>query len=999
MANPKFRKTLLVGLGGAGKLILTNLKRQFLDAYGAVPPSVRLFSLDTDEAFTSLRSARTGKQVSLDHNEFLHLRVEQPHKFIEASETVRQWYVLPMPAGAIERGAGAVRQNGRLAFFAHIAEIQSRIDRVVNGELSSADLPRQMENAVQSVGAATSFELLSGDPQIYVCGSLAGGTASGTFLDLAFLLRHRLPQAFVQGFFLLNWLYRNKAYAYRVGANAYAALAELDHFQSITFGARGTRPYSIRYGDEPVEVTTVPYNLFHLIDGKKENGETVDDVEAICEAVASTIFLAVGSMGDRVSSFVDNLHTHINTSPVRVWRGKAARYSSLGLGSIYYPARELHEVLSVENAVALCRSAAKEIEEGVAGPEAEAREKERAGRIAADVGALFQRLDLVRSAVRGKVSHPRPPLDLAIQKFHVAAPELLSGVFEGAEATLAAAEKEHVAVAGELFFEKAAAGLRQRIEEIGKDPALDKAFLRTWLDEAIARVQAMLTEASAELQRESDKATRLLEGARQQLLLAQGATYLPWVGGPRKSAVEAWSQTARESLEALARQAALGHERTFHERVLAELRRHLPESVPAASEAVKLLRQAETSLQQRAAVASDSLRLLATKEGQVLVGNGDTVVVKAGSVPGAAGGGAGGGGQAEPVPLQAISVPLSRFKAERNVHGAQDYLRLAEGDPGKLARAFLGFCQEKLQHLETVSVHEALSALGSRDPRGEKGYLEVQLDHLLRFASCMWSYSRGEITEAASLQFDRVIGLGVDDADSGRARYDGYVQQIKGKHHIKTDHSYSTTGDPHRIWLLAFAGPLPLYLISDLRRWKERYEEEIVPTYHIDRRLEMDVPDLFPQADAENLALRVLGMAIVPGIDVIQDRKIGSKQGHQFTAEAPEVAAMNSGRSMVWRLFRQMYQDVGTAVPGRDDNLLDVLVGLLRRKVKSTGPDELSRSIQEHVRKLKLKMEERDFSRLVSARLTYREIAELERFLEPAPRGYGMDLDRYLAGK
>jgi hypothetical protein len=65
-------------------------------------------------------------------------------------------------------------------------------------------------------------------------------------------------------------------------------------------------------------------------------------------------------------------------------------------------------------------------------------------------------------------------------------------------------------------------------------------------------------------------------------------------------------------------------------------------------------------------------------------------------------------------------------------------------------------------------------------------------------------------------------------------------------------------------------------------------------------------------------------------------------------------------------------------------------ISLIRRSLKS--------AIEAHNEHLRTKLEKRDFTRVVSARLTYREIQALGRFLQPQPRGYGMDVDKYLAG-
>jgi hypothetical protein len=110
---------------------------------------------------------------------------------------------------------------------------------------------------------------------------------------------------------------------------------------------------------------------------------------------------------------------------------------------------------------------------------------------------------------------------------------------------------------------------------------------------------------------------------------------------------------------------------------------------------------------------------------------------------------------------------------------------------------------------------------------------------------------------------------------------------------------------------------------------------------------------------------------------------------------------MNFGDPKVWDLFRTMYDEVrSNVVESGGKSLLEILQDALRTRVAKLRKDKLRALISAHVEKLEKKMAGRDFSRVVSARLTYREIKELKLFLEsPARRGYGMDLDAYLAGR
>jgi len=88
----------------------------------------------------------------------------------------------------------------------------------------------------------------------------------------------------------------------------------------------------------------------------------------------------------------------------------------------------------------------------------------------------------------------------------------------------------------------------------------------------------------------------------------------------------------------------------------------------------------------------------------------------------------------------------------------------------------------------------------------------------------------------------------------------------------------------------------------------------------------------------------------------------------------------------------------GTYNPKTKDNLLDLLIQLLREKLRPMlkNPKQkanLRAGIQTYIDKVKSKLNKREFSRLISAKLTYREVKALEKFLEK------MDLESYIAGK
>ena len=344
----------------------------------------------------------------------------------------------------------------------------------------------------------------------------------------------------------------------------------------------------------------------------------------------------------------------------------------------------------------------------------------------------------------------------------------------------------------------------------------------------------------------------------------------------------------------------------------------------APSEVIGALRATQAELEKMYRQERANYRLLMSKPNQIMVGGGHIVVVpwQEDSVSG----------------LEPTLLTYREFKADKNIHKAEDFA----GETEDLVELFRGYCRNELKDLKGVSVHQAIETVGKRMYGNKETYTKELFKHLFRSAAALWCYDEGRINELQQLQYDRIVNLGVFEQEEGINNYGGVVNEVKGTYGIRADHTFSTTGDPQRIWLLNFAATLPVYFLDDLDHSKKRYEEEMTPTYHIDSQFERELPDLFPADDIENLALRVLGMAIVPGIDVIHDEKLPPGQGHIFTFDDQDsVKKLNYGEPIKWRLFRDIYKEITDDYnpENRGNNLLDILMQLLREKVKSMKND------------------------------------------------------------
>ncbi|MFH2057649.1 MAG: tubulin-like doman-containing protein [Pseudomonadota bacterium] len=978
---PEFKKTILVGLGGAGKLICTHLKRLFIDEYGIVPPSIKFLSLDTDLAPISIRSALSQREYSLDDKEFLHMKVDQPVEFIKNS-SVNNWFIKPLPAGSISKGAGAIRQVGRLAFFYHINEFKRRFDNL-HTQLNAQDLNIKMAYARDELGANTNFILSESDPEVYICGSLAGGTGSGTFLDVGIFLRDQVPNALIHGFFLLNWVYRNKAFANRVPCNVYAALSELDNMQSIMFGDKEFAPYKISYADKEVIVDKPPFSLVHLVDGRNEYGQNINEVGNLCETTANAIFLSVGSMGDAVASVVDNLLAHIHVSPPGIWNGKYARYSSFGVSSIYYPAVELHKLISVDNANKLCSMALSEVEGAARNPNAASQRNES---IQLDVNnSLGQNaLNLLnRVFVSDKVCPFQAPIAFPIQPFFVSDkgfPAMIDHQFAQEKKNLTNKLNLAWEENSKQFIQDTIMALDLKINDIIGSPKFDQAYLKGWIDESIDLLTTQLSEITKAINTETETVNNHLENSTQLKDISVQSRYIPFVGGARKKAVENWAVAITSYFASFKKLCRFEFENKFYSQILEFLRSKKPSSVDSPSEVLNALNNTQNILRNLNREEQANLKILKSKSNQILIGNGNSVIIP---------------GEKDNVSfLNTIDCDYEEFKTENNINNPEDYLSLNKEDPNKLVNLFIDHCRNKLHYIKEFSLQEAMDTIGKK--MGNKdGYVKEQINHLFRLSSALWSFNRGKLSEIQGLQYDKIVNLGVYDKDEGSQDYNQAVMDVKGKYNIRADHSFSTTGDKYRIWIVNFAAALPVCYLSDLEQSRKKYENEISPTYHIDKYFEMNVPDLFPMNNVANRALRILGMAIVPGIDVVQDEKLS--KGHKFIFNDPEFVKINFGEA-TWYLFKDMYDDVIDSFDPKDlNNLLDILSKRLKEKVESMSQEDLQAAIVGYLDKVKAKMNDRDFSKLASARLMYREIKGLQGFLDP--KQYAMDIDRYINGK
>lgn len=225
------RPAVVIGLGQLGQIALVQLRQALRDRIGSNRPLplLQLLQIDTDpEAVSSLVNS-TGESL-LQTQEVILTRLNRPSHYLKSSipdldKWVSQATLHRIPRNPITSG---LRCLGRLALFDHYQTISQRLTAALAAALEDA--------ALNDAEQATGLKLRTNRPRVYVVTSLCGGTGSGMFIDLAYIVRHHLRQLGytspdVQAILFVPTIDRTPQRTLAV-ANTYTALAELAYFSS-----------------------------------------------------------------------------------------------------------------------------------------------------------------------------------------------------------------------------------------------------------------------------------------------------------------------------------------------------------------------------------------------------------------------------------------------------------------------------------------------------------------------------------------------------------------------------------------------------------------------------------------------------------------------------------------------------------------------------------------------------------------------------------------------
>jgi len=291
--------TIVIGIGGTGKWVLTDVKKNLVDTYGEVPQEVSILEFDllvleNKPVIRQKFDLEQGKQIDFtldydtNHDEFFNFCVKLTDVIDSAKKSegkypfIEKWFKKEEAEKYVGQigtceGAGQFRPLSRSSLFINSQDIYSKIKEAVRRIVS-----KRRSNEVIPV---------------FIVSSLAGGTGCGTFIDFASLVHQcfkDLHQPDVQyhifGIFILPRGFEGTLpgadQKKRFNANCFSAFREMHRFNSIMDQKMEYNAQINIKKDFPL------YDIVYFVDGTgitDEKGKPVPHDLGLCPAIAEFI--------------------------------------------------------------------------------------------------------------------------------------------------------------------------------------------------------------------------------------------------------------------------------------------------------------------------------------------------------------------------------------------------------------------------------------------------------------------------------------------------------------------------------------------------------------------------------------------------------------------------------------------------------------------------------------------------------------------------------------
>ena len=333
--------TVLVGIGGTGAEVLSRVRRLVEESYGSLEkfPIVSFLTVDTDKDYKVTNPESAGSPFKDNEKFWARVSGKQVQEIISNLENypwINSWFPgeLAKNISGLEAGAGQIRACGRFAFFCNYYDIQAKFREAC----------RRVKGHENTMLDQYGIRVSTNSVNVFLTGSLSGGTGSGMIIDMGYCVRHWLSgegSSLVTAIVPMPNAFSGINVGDRVLANGYAALMELSYF------CDERTQYVAQFGSaasNEVRRQTGPFDFTYLVGTK--NPATEFKLDAIREIIAQNIFLDLTSdFAPHKRSIRDNIKSAwANKDPGG--RGYPKNFMSFGLSTVEIPISQIRTSLA-----------------------------------------------------------------------------------------------------------------------------------------------------------------------------------------------------------------------------------------------------------------------------------------------------------------------------------------------------------------------------------------------------------------------------------------------------------------------------------------------------------------------------------------------------------------------------------------------------------------------------------------------------------------------------
>lgn len=234
-------------------------------------------------------------------------------------------------------GCGMVRTNGRVAFSVNYVKTRNNIKNALN---AIRDLKIKHDGA---------YELLSEGLDVNLVFSVAGGTGSGNFIDVAYLVKDVLSELALNetSKVIANMVLPDVYDAQltfdkeRLFPNGYGSLTDLDYMSHWDTN----KEYPVNYLNRPQVLKGSPFNAIMAIGNSNLNGDVVSQSEYLSEMMSLAMVISAGELSSGANSMANNFEQGVLNGDYDI-ENKRAIMGTLGMSEITFRAKELSRLYS-----------------------------------------------------------------------------------------------------------------------------------------------------------------------------------------------------------------------------------------------------------------------------------------------------------------------------------------------------------------------------------------------------------------------------------------------------------------------------------------------------------------------------------------------------------------------------------------------------------------------------------------------------------------------------